>query len=226
VEKELVISSTSGQVEIALLENARLVEIHSQKMDSSFSVGDIYLGSVKKLMPGLNAAFIEIGHEKDAFLHYTDLGPNLLSLARFTRDAVSGAINGPRLDHFVYEPEILKTGRIDQVLSKRDLILVQILKEPISTKGPRLSCELAIPGRFLVLTPLSDIVAVSKKIANGEERKRLKILIESIKPKNFGIIVRTAAEGKGVAELHEELNFMLAKWNDLFASLHKASAPL
>lgn len=226
MEKELVISSTSGQVEIALLENARLVEIHSQKMDSSFSVGDIYLGSVKKLMPGLNAAFIEIGHEKDAFLHYTDLGPNLLSLARFTRDAVSGAINGPRLDHFVYEPEILKTGRIDQVLSKRDLILVQILKEPISTKGPRLSCELAIPGRFLVLTPLSDIVAVSKKIANGEERKRLKILIESIKPKNFGIIVRTAAEGKGVAELHEELNFMLAKWNDLFASLHKASAPL
>jgi ribonuclease G len=226
VEKELVISSTSTEVEIALIENAHLVEIHSQKVNNNFSVGDIFLGSVKKLMPGLNAAFIEIGHNKDAFFHYTDLGPKLKSLTRFTQAAVSGSQNTPTLDHFTLDPEIVKTGRIDQVLAKRDLLLVQVLKEPISTKGPRLSCEITIPGRFLVLTPFSDIVAVSKKIANNEERKRLKLLIESIKPKNFGIIVRTAAEGKLVADLHEELGFMMAKWNDLFSSLHKGAAPM
>jgi ribonuclease G len=226
VDKELVISSTSTEVEIALIENSLLVEIHSQKVNNNFSVGDIFLGSVKKLMPGLNAAFIEIGHSKDAFLHYTDLGPKLKSLIKFTRNAVNGTQNTPGLDHFVPEPEILKTGRVDQVLAKRDLVLVQVLKEPISTKGPRLSCEITIPGRFLVLTPFSDVVAVSKKIANNEERKRLKLLIESIKPKNFGIIVRTAAEGKLVADLHEELGFMLGKWNDLFSSLHKSAAPV
>ena len=170
VEKELVISSTSTEVEIALIENAHLVEIHSQKVNNNFSVGDIFLGSVKKLMPGLNAAFIEIGHNKDAFLHYTDLGPKLKSLTRFTQSATNGSQNTPSLDNFILDPEILKTGRIDQVLAKRDLLLVQVLKEPISTKGPRLSCEITIPGRFLVLTPFSDIVAVSKKIANNEER--------------------------------------------------------
>lgn len=226
MEKELVISSTSTEVEIALIENAHLVEIHSQKVNNNFSVGDIFLGSVKKLMPGLNAAFIEIGHNKDAFLHYTDLGPKLKSLSRFTQAAVSGSQNTPTLDHFTLDSEIVKTGRIDQVLAKRELLLVQVLKEPISTKGPRLSCEITIPGRFLVLTPFSDIVAVSKKIANNEERKRLKLLIESIKPKNFGIIVRTAAEGKLVADLHEELGFMMGKWNDLFSSLHKGAAPM
>ena len=226
MEKELVISSTSTEVEIALIENAHLVEIHSQKVNNNFSVGDIFLGSVKKLMPGLNAAFIEIGHNKDAFLHYTDLGPKLKSLTRFTQSATNGSQNTPSLDNFILDPEILKTGRIDQVLAKRDLLLVQVLKEPISTKGPRLSCEITIPGRFLVLTPFSDIVAVSKKIANNEERKRLKLLIESIKPKNFGIIVRTAAEGKLVADLHEELGFMMGKWNDLFSSLYKGTAPM
>ena len=121
--------------------------------------------------------------------------------------------------HFQTAPEIVKTGKISEVLNGKPNVLVQILKEPIAAKGPRLSCEITIPGRFLVLTPFSDIVAVSKKIANNEERKRLKLLIESIKPKNFGIIVRTAAEGKLVADLHEELGFMMGKWNDLFSLL-------
>ena len=130
------------------------------------------------------------------------------------------------LDKFKIEPEIIKTGKIDQVLSKRQQILVQVLKEPISTKGPRLSCEITIPGRYLVLTPFSNVVAVSKKIGNSEERKRLQLLVESIKPKNFGVIVRTAAEGKKVADLHEELLLMAKKWEDIFQQLNKAKAPL
>ncbi|MBK7872557.1 MAG: Rne/Rng family ribonuclease [Saprospiraceae bacterium] len=226
MEKELIINATPTEVEIALLENSKLVELHYQKTNNNFSVGDIFLGRIKRLMPGLNAAFVDIGHKKDAFLHYTDLGPKLRSLVKYTNGAISGSINTFRLDNFKLEPEIVKTGKIDQVLNKREHVLVQILKEPISTKGPRLSCEITIPGRYLVLTPFNDVVAVSKKIANAEERKRLQNLVESIKPKNFGVIVRTAAEGKKVADLHEELSIMQSKWEEIYKQLPKAKAPL
>lgn len=226
MEKELIIYSTPTDVEIALLEDSKLVELHYQKTNTNFTVGDIFLGKINRLMPGLNAAFVNIGHKKDAFLHYTDLGPKLRSLLKFTNSAVSGSLNSSSLDNFQLEPEIIKTGKIDQVLSKRQQILVQILKEPISTKGPRLSCEITIPGRFLVLTPFTDIIAVSKKIANPDERKRLKTLIESIRPKNFGVIVRTAAEGKKVADLHEELTLMTQKWNEMYQQMVHANAPV
>ncbi|HFA50568.1 MAG TPA: Rne/Rng family ribonuclease [Bacteroidetes bacterium] len=224
MDKELIINSAPTEVEIALLEKGKLVELHNQKTNNNFLVGDIFLGRVVKLMPGLNAAFVDIGHKKEAFLHYTDLGPKLRSLIKFTNSTVNGSLNSPNLEKFKIEPEIIKTGKIDQVLTRRQAILVQVLKEPISTKGPRLSCEVTIPGRYLVLTPFNDMVAVSKKISNAEERKRLKSLIESIKPKNFGVIVRTAAEGKKVQDLHEELALMLGKWEDIFHQL-KGSRP-
>ena len=176
-------------------------------------------------MPGLNAGFVDIGHKKDAFLHYTDLGPKLRSLLKFTKEVNTGKMNTPSLDKFKIEPEIVKTGKVDQVLNKKQPILVQILKEPISTKGPRLSCEITIPGRYLVLTPFTDVIAVSKKISNSEERKRLRMLVESIRPKNFGVIVRTAAEGKKVADLHEELNLMMSKWETIFDQLRNAQPP-
>lgn len=226
VEKELVINSTPTEVQIALLENSKLVELHYQKTNTNFTVGDIFLGRIKKLMPGLNAAFVDIGHKKDAFLHYTDLGPKLSSLLKYTEESISGKQKQYQLDSFDFEPDIIKTGKIDQVLSKRQPILVQILKEPISTKGPRLSCEITIPGRYLVLTPFTDVVAVSKKIGNSEERKRLKLLVESIRPKNFGLIVRTAAEGKKVADLYEELSLMLNKWEQIYKQLHNTTPPL
>ncbi len=225
MKKELVISSRQQDVEIALLEESKLVEIHRQKSNASFNVGDIYLGRVKKLMPGLNAAFIDIGHRKDAFLHYTDLGPKLPCLLRYTRMSVNGG-QGPSLDDFDISTEIVKNGKIDKVLKKREFILVQILKEPISTKGPRLSCEITIPGRYLVLTPFSNVVAVSKKLSSNEERKRLEVLISSIKPKNFGVIVRTAAEGRKVAVLHEELNNLREKWRNIHDQLKGAVPPL
>ena len=226
MEKELIINATSSEVEIALLENSKLVELHFQKTNNNFTVGDIFLGRVRKLMPGLNAAFVDIGHKKDAFLHYTDLGPKLTSLIKYTNGATTGSLTSPMLDKFGFEPEIIKTGKIDQVLKKRQTILVQILKEPISTKGPRLSCEITIPGRYLVMTPFSNVVAISKKVSNPEERKRLQNLAESIKPKNFGLIIRTAAAGKSVADLHEELRIMTKKWSDIFYQLQKAQAPV
>ncbi len=225
MEKELIINSTPTEVEIALLEDSKLVELHNQKTNTNFTVGDIFLGRIRRLMPGLNAAFVDIGHKKDAFLHYTDLGPKLRSLIKYTNGTTSGSLNTFRLDNFKIEPEIIKTGKIDQVLNKKTPILVQILKEPISTKGPRLSCEITIPGRYLVLTPFNDVVAVSKKIANSEERKRLQLLVESIRPKNFGVIVRTAAEGKKVADLHEELSIMMEKWEEIFNQMKRAKPP-
>ena len=221
----MIIHSTPTEVEIALLEDGKLVELHHQKTDTNFTVGDIFLGKIRKLMPGLNAAFVDIGHKKDAFLHYTDMGPKLRSVLKYTDQVIAGSINTSSLDNFKLEPEIIKTGKVDQVLNKRQHILVQILKEPISTKGPRLSCEITIPGRFLVLTPFNDIVAVSKKIASSEERKRLQLLVESIKPKSFGVIMRTAAEGKKVADLHEELMLMLPEMGkDLPAPPRRQSA--
>ena len=226
MEKELIINSTPDVVEIALLENSKLVELQYQKTNNNFSVGDIFLGTVKRLMPGLNAAFVDIGHKKDAFLHYTDLGPKLKSLTSFTDKSINGNLKTHHLDNFKIEPEIIKTGKIDQVLKKRQPILVQVLKEPISTKGPRLSCEITIPGRYLVITPFNNVIAVSKKIGNSEERKRLKALIESMKPKNFGVIVRTAAEGKKAADLSEELQGMMSKWEEIHTQLYKSKPPL
>ncbi len=225
MQKDLIINASPVSVEIALLEDGKLVEIHKQKTNSHFSVGDIFLGVIKKTMPGLNAAFVDIGHRKDAFLHYTDLGPQLKSLNKFVKDTRSKKQNSHLLDHFQNEPDIIKTGKIDQVLAKKDLVLVQVLKEPISTKGPRLTCEITIPGRYVVLSPFYNTVSVSKKISNQEERKRLLTLVESIKPKNFGVIIRTAAEGKKVADLHEEISSLSSKWKDMFASLRTAKVP-
>jgi ribonuclease G len=225
LEKELIVNSSPTEVEIALLENGRLVELHRQKASINFSVGDIFLGQVKKVMPSLNAVFMDIGSRKDAFLHYTDLGPQVKSLIKITNMIMNKNHNSPYLDNFVLDEENLKNGKIENVFSKYNNVLVQILKEPISTKGPRLTCEITIPGRFLVITPFSDSVAVSKKISNAEERKRLKLLIESIKPKKFGVIVRTAAEGKKVADLHSEIKDLTDKWEVIYQELRNAQGP-
>jgi ribonuclease G len=226
VEKELVIHSTPTEAEIALLEDGKLVELHHEETSNDFAVGDIFLGKIRKLMPGLNAAFVDIGHKKDAFLHYTDMGPKLKNVLKYADGVMAGAINSSSLDNFKIEPDINKNGKVDQVLAKRQHILVQILKEPIGTKGPRLSCEITIPGRYLVLTPFTDVIAVSKKIPNAEERKRLQVIAESIKPKNFGVIVRTAAEGKKTAELHEEMLQMTSKWEKIFYHLKESKPPI
>ncbi len=226
VEKELIIHATPNGVEIALLEDAKLVELHHEETSNDFAVGDIFLGKIRKLMPGLNAAFVDIGHKKDAFLHYTDMGPRLKNVLKYTDGVIGGGINTPNLEHFQIESDINKHGKVDQVLARRQHILVQLLKEPISTKGPRLSCEITIPGRYLVLTPFNEVIAVSKKIADADERKRLQNIVESIRPKNFGVIVRTAAEGKKTADLHEELTTMYGKWEKIFHALKTAQPPV
>ena len=216
MNKELIINAALSGVEIALLEDKKLVELHNEKADANFAVGDLYLGKVKKLIPGLNAAFVDVGFEKDAFLHYTDLSPYARSLLKFTQISMSDkSETGFDFSTFKIEPEIVKTGKINEVLNGKPSVLVQILKEPIAAKGPRLSCELSLPGRFVVITPFNEIVAVSKKIHSSEERKRLHKIVEAIRPKNFGVIVRTAAEGKSTAELHQDLLSLIETWKGI-----------
>ena len=219
MSNELIISATQDGCRIALLKDKQLAEFHEETDGSKFVVGDIYLGTVKKIVPGLNAAFIDIGYEKDAFLHYLDLGAQFGSLQKFTKLVRSKKITGGKLDKFHLEKDIDKHGKIGQQLSKNLLIPVQVVKEPISTKGPRLSCELSLAGRYLVLVPFSSGVSISKRIASSEERKRLQRLIQSIKPENFGVIIRTVAEGKEVAELDKDMRSLVKMWEDGIARM-------
>jgi len=225
VSNELIIDAAASEISIALLQDKALVELYKEKSDVRFSVGDIYLGKVKKIMPGLNAAFVDIGYEKDAFLHYLDLGPQFSSLKNYLFLALSRKGRIPAMHRFRKHPDINKEGKIADVLKSGDSVLVQIVKEPISTKGPRLTSEISIAGRNLVLMPFGEKVSVSQKIESAEEKNRLKRLIQSIKPGNYGVIVRTAAEKKKVAELDGELRSLVKKWESAFLHLRNVSPP-
>jgi len=226
VNKELIIDSTASEVVIALLEEKRLVELNNDKSGKNFAVGDLYLGKVKKIIPGLNAAFVDVGYEKDAFLHYLDLGSQILSLNKMIKMAMSNKQGIPSMEDFRLEKEIEKTGKISNVINVNQQILVQVAKEPISTKGPRISSEISFAGRYLVLVPFNDKISVSQKIKNPEERNRLKRLVQSIRPKNFGIIIRTVAENRMVAELDTDLRELVHKWDSSIAKLATSKAPV
>jgi ribonuclease G len=223
--RELVIHANSKGVEIALLENKKLVEYHLDAYDKEgFAAGDIYLGRVRKLNPGLNAAFIDIGHDKDAFIHYSDLSPYIRSIRAYASGAYSG-IQPHTLDKFAHEPNIHKDGKIEDVLQKGDVLICQIAKEAISTKGPRLTCELSIPGRYVVLTPFQDSIGISKKITNDAERDRLMEMLREIKPKNFGLVVRTNAEKLTRDELKRDIDNMMKKWKHLTEQIKEQRPP-
>lgn len=222
--KELYIDVSSDEISIALLEDKKLVELNKESAHSRFTVGDVYLARVKKIMPGLNAAFVDVGHKRDAFLHYLDLGPQFRSLAKYIQVALQSKPLPP-LSRFKSEKDIDKNGKIGDILKGGQQIIVQIAKEPISTKGPRLSSEISIAGRNLVLMPFSDKVSISQKISNKEEKLRLKNLLNAIKPKNYGVIVRTVAENQRVAELDAELRELVEKWEKSIFKLRQARPP-
>ena len=218
---EVIIHVKPKEISIALLEDKRLVEYQNEPRSANFSVGNIYIAKVKKLMPGLNACFVDVGYERDAFLHYLDLGTQFNSYAKYLKQVQSDRKRLYPFDKATRLPELQKDGSIQQTLSAGQEVLVQIVKEPISTKGPRLTGELSFAGRFLVLIPFGDKVSVSSKIKSGEERARLKQLIHSIKPKNCGVIVRTVAEGKRVAELDSELKILIQRWQNAIQKVQK-----
>ena len=226
MNKELIIRSGSEAVDFAILKDGKLIELHKEEESKNgFQVGDIFMAKIRKPVPGLNAAFVHLGFEKDAFLHYHDLGPNLPSLLKFTKLVSTGKLKDFSLKNFQFEKEIDKDGTITDVLSANQSVLVQIVKEPISTKGPRISSELSLAGRYIVLVPFSDRVSVSQKIDSKEEKDRLKKLVQSIKPKGFGVIVRTVAQGKKIAELDQDMQQLSNKWTAMCKKLPTAHHP-
>ncbi len=225
MKSELIVDVQPKEVSIALLEDSRLVSLQKESRNIAYAVGDIYLAKVKKLMPGLNAAFVNVGYEKDAFLHYLDLGSSFASYSTFLKQALDDRKHQPSLPKMKLKPDIDKHGQITDVLQPGQELMVQIVKEPISSKGPRLTTEITLTGRYMVLIPFGDKISVSQKIKTSEEKIRLRRLIESIRPKNFSIIIRTSAEGKRVTELNHELRTLLQCWEDTVARAQCATAP-
>ena len=218
---EVIIDVRQTEISIALLEDKRLVEYQNEPKSASFSVGNIYIAKVKKLMPGLNACFVDVGFERDAFLHYLDLGSQFNSYNKYLKQVQSDRKKLFPFSKATMLPDLKKDGSVQQALTVGQEVLVQIVKEPISTKGPRLTGELSFAGRYLVLMPFGNKVSVSSKIKSGEERARLKQLIHSIKPQNCSVIVRTVAEGKRVAELDSEMKILTKRWEDVITKVQK-----
>lgn len=221
MKSEVIVDVQPKEISIALLEDQKLVEFQQEGREENFAVGNIYLAKVRKIMPGLNACFVNVGHEKDAFLHYLDLGTHYRALEKFT-DILRAGKHSPQISRIQAGPLLEKEGQIQDHLKQGQEILVQVVKEPINTKGPRLTCEISFAGRYLVLIPFADKINVSTKIKNDSERARLKQLMHSIKPKNFSVIIRTVAEGKRVDELEKELKVLLKRWEDTVARARQA----
>lgn len=226
MNKELIVDAGSQEVVIALLEDKVLVELHREKNNTQHSVGDVFLGRVKKIMPGLNAAFVDVGAQKEGFLHFLDLGPQVQLMHKFTNCAINGDEAQLDISKYKLREELSKTEKISSVLKQNQHILVQVTKEPISTKGPRLSSEISFAGRYVVLIPFSNRISISQKIKSPDERTRLRNLVQSVRPKNFGVIVRTIAEGKTASELHGDMDALFRKWEQIKSHVHNVRPPV
>ena len=223
--KDLIVDVNSTEVSIALLENHKLIELNKESSQGhNFSVGDVYLGKVKKILPALNAAFVDIGDEKEAFVHYLDLGLYFSSFDEFVRKINQNTDHKALFSKIKIGPILQKEGRIENVLSPGQMMIVQIVKEPISTKGSRLTAEISLAGRNIVLLPFAEKVSVSQKIASKEEKRRLETLVRSILPKNYGAIIRTAAEGKKAAILDAELMSLVEKWESSWSKIARSKS--
>jgi ribonuclease G len=224
MNKEFVVDVSDTEITIAVTEDKQLVELHKEQRDANnFSVGNIYLGRVKKVVPALNAAFVDVGHPKDAFLHYSDLGVQFPAFNDYVKNIVKrGNYDGAKIK---LGNQLDKEGKIEDVLTVGQPILVQIAKEPISTKGPRVSTEISIACRNLVLLPFGNKVSISQRISSFEEKQRLRNLVGSIMPRNFGVIIRTAGEGKKVAALDNEIQTATDNWDSYLKKIATADVP-
>ncbi len=225
MNRELIINVTPNEITIAMVEDKVLVELNKEQCKTGFAVGDIYLGKIRKIMPGLNAAFVNIGHEKDAFMHYLDLGPQFASLTKLVNNQVGGGRRQMRLEGMQLEQNIDKNGKISSFLQVGQTVMVQVAKEAISTKGPRLTADISLAGRNVVLVPFSNKVFISQKIRANEEKKRLKRIAAAVLPKNFGVIIRTAAQGASDADIEHDIVTLVDKWHTALANVRKQSAP-
>ncbi len=224
MNKELIINVTSSEITIALFEDKQLVELNKEKGKTGYAVGDIYLGKVKKIMPGLNAAFVNVGHEKDGFIHYLDLGPQFTTLHKLLGPLMSRKKVTP-FSSLKLDKPLSKTGKISSHIASGQSIVVQVAKEAISTKGPRLTADVSLAGRNVVLIPLSNKISISQKIRSNEERNRLKKIATGVLPHNYGVIIRTAAVGKGVEDLEQDITSLVEKWEQALQNIRTLTPP-
>ncbi len=225
MERELVVDVSSNEITVALLEDKVLAELSTELTTSHYSVGDIFLGKVTRLVPALNSAFIDIGDDKDAFVHYLDLGLNFRAQNQLTQQLISGKDEKEAFAHISKFDILAKEGKVEDVLFVGQDILVQVVKEPISSKGARVTAEISIAGRNIVLIPFADKVHISQKITSREERKRLERLMISILPPNYGVVVRTVAEDKKTATLVPEVEALVRRWESCCEKMYKAESP-
>ncbi len=225
MNRELIINVTKSEITIALAEDKQLVELNKESVKTGFAVGDIYLGRVRKIMPGLNAAFVNIGHEKDAFIHYLDLGPQFASLQKLVGQLTGQRKKNVQFDTFKLEQPIGKTGKISNLLTTGQTVMVQVAKEAISTKGPRLTADISLAGRNVVLLPFTNKISISQKIRSNEERKRLKKIAQSILPRNYGVIIRTAAQGRNDADIEQDITSLIEKWETALRNVREIEPP-
>lgn len=224
MNRELVINVTPSEITIALCEDKVLVELNKEQCQTGFAVGDIYLGKVRKIMPGLNAAFVNIGHDKDAFIHYLDLGTQFSSLQRIV-DSNQPGKKAMRVETMKLEPNIDKQGKLSSYLQVGQTIMVQIAKEAISTKGPRLTSDISLAGRNVVLVPFSTKISISQKIRSNETKKRLRRIAAAVLPKNFGVIIRTAAAEAQDHDIEQDILSLVNRWNTAVGNIRKNQAP-
>ena len=224
MNRELVVNVTSAEINIALCEDKVLVELNREVAHTGFAVGDIYLGKVHKIMPGLNAAFVNIGHERDAFIHYQDLGTHFTSLDKIVKSNMPGK-RGVKLETMKLDDGIEREGKITSHLQVGQHVMVQIAKEAISTKGPRLTADISLPGRNIVLIPFSSKALISQKIRSNEEKKRLKKVAAKVLPKNFGVIIRTAAVNATDLDVEQDILAAIEKWNKTCQQIRRRPAP-
>ncbi|MEG1406021.1 MAG: ribonuclease E/G, partial [Alistipes sp.] len=224
MNRELIINVNPTEISIALCEDKTLVELNKEQCQTGFAVGDIYLGKVRKIMPGLNAAFVNVGHEKDAFIHYLDLGSQFSSLHKLVSAQQPGK-RGLKLEAMKLEPVIEKQGKITSYLEVGQTVMVQIAKEAISTKGPRLTADISLAGRNVVLVPFTSKVFLSQKIRSVDEKKRLKRIAAAVLPPNFGVIIRTAAIEAKDEDIESDIRTQLDRWNKTVQNIRKKPAP-
>ncbi|MDK9698740.1 MAG: Rne/Rng family ribonuclease [bacterium] len=214
MKKEIIINSSSSETRIALLEDEILVELFVERPENERTVGDIYMGKVRKVLEGMRAAFVDIGWSQDAFLHFSDIGSGALSL-----DNLSGQLSEEDI-------EVDDRGRAERAkLSVGENILVQIIKEPIGTKGPRITSQLALPGRFCVLMPGEKAVGVSRRVADFRERRRLKQIAAEMRPEGCGLIMRTVAENREDDAIRQDVMQLHNFWRQIENKSHTVPVP-
>ncbi len=220
MSKEIVVNVGESQTRIAIVEDGKLVELYIENAENKRTIGNLYLGRIRKVMPSIQAAFVDIGQEQDAFLHFSDLSDNLPYLIKYLD------LQTPKVEGITVPPgEKDWDKRPSDILNRGQEILVQITKEPISNKGSRISTDLSLAGRFLVLVPLQNYVAVSRKITDDKERRRLKALASSLVPDNYGVIVRTVAEDRDAKSLDKDLKLLKERWRRVENRLQEKPDP-